>query len=65
MEILKYDPFEMKDVIENGILISNKGFHGTVFLHDNKLIKLHKRLYDDLKVNSRNLALRRFDDIYR
>lgn len=65
MEIIEFNPFEMKDAIENGTLISNKGFHGTVFLHNNKLIKLHKRLYDDLKVNSRNLSQRRFDDIYR
>ena len=65
MEILEYNPFTLKDIIEESTLISNKGFQGVVFLHDNKLIKLRKRLYEDLKVNSRNLAERRFEDIYR
>ena len=55
----------MKDAIEKSKLVSDKGFSGAVFLYDNKLIKLHKRLYGDLKVNSKTFAKRRFDDIYR
>ena len=65
MEILEYDPFLLKDVIESATLISDKGFSGAVFFHDGKLIKLHKRLYQDLKVNSRKLSERRFNDVYR
>lgn len=65
MEILEYSPFTLKDVIEDAKLISDKGYSGAVFLYDGKLIKLHKRLYQDLKVNSRNLSERRFNDIYR
>ena len=65
MEIIDVNAFEMKDMIEEGTLISDKGFSGAIFLHDSTLIKLSKRLYQDLKVNSRTFAERRFKDIYR
>ena len=65
MELLEFNPTTLKDYIEEGTLVSDKGFSSTVFLHGNSLIKLYKRLYQDLKVNSRNLAERRFNDIYR
>ena len=65
MEIIDVNAFEMKDMIEEGTLISDKGFSGSIFLHGSTLIKLSKRLYQDLKVNSRTFAERRFRDIYR
>ena len=65
MEILKYNPFEMKDVIDNSKLVSDKGFSGSIILHDKKLLKIQKKFYQDLKVNSRIFAEKRFNDVYR
>ena len=65
MEILEFNPFELKDCIDEGTLISDKGFSSCVFLYGNNLIKLKKTLYQDLKVNIRKFAERRVNDIYR
>lgn len=64
MEKLIVNPYELKDIIDTGTLISDKGFSGAVILYGNEVLKIHKRLYQDLKVNSKKLAERRFNDVY-
>ena len=64
MEILSYDPKSLKDVIDEGKLISEAGFSGAVFLHGSNLIKLDQRLYHYLKINSKTFANSVFKDRY-
>ena len=64
MENLSYDPKSLKDVIDEGKLISEAGFSGAVFLHGSNLIKLDQRLYHYLKINSKTFANSVFKDRY-
>lgn len=64
MEILSYDPNSLKDIIDEGKLISEAGFSGAVFLHGSNLIKLDQRLYHYLKINSKTFANSVFKDRY-
>ena len=64
MEILSYDPKSLKDIIDEGKLISDAGFSGAVFLHGSNLIKLDQRLYHYLKINSKTFANSVFKDLY-
>ena len=65
MEILKFNVNELKDAIDDGILISDSGFSGSIFLHGEKLLKLDQNLYHYLRINSKTFARRIFERTYQ
>lgn len=65
MQILEFNPIELKEAIDEGRIISDAGFQGVVFLHGNRLLKLHKELFHYLKINSKDFANSTFEEIYR
>ena len=65
MEILKFNVNELKDAIDNGKLISDSGFSGSIFLHGEKLLKLDQNLYHYLRINSKTFAKKIFERTYR
>ena len=56
MEILNLEPKNLKTMIEEGTIISNKGGSCTVFSSGGRVIKLQKELYQYLKLNSIRFA---------
>ncbi len=65
MEILKFNVNELKDAIDDGKLISDSGFSGSIFLHGEKLLKLDQNLYHYLRINSKTFAKKIFERTYR
>jgi hypothetical protein len=65
MEILKFNPIEMKQYIDEGTLISKSGFNGAVFKHGDRLIKLDKEYYHYLAVNPFIFANETFERLSR
>ena len=64
MRELKVSPEELKNIIDNGKMIG-KGFFGTVFTYQDKLIKLDKSLYNLLEVNDKSLAKEVIENHYK
>ena len=64
MEELKLTPEELKIAIENSKVLG-KGFFGTTFTYQDKLIKLDNRLFDILKSNDLENCRWAADHIYK
>ena len=64
MKELNVSPEELKNIIENGRILG-KGFFGTVFTYQDKLIKLDNTLYNLLKINDKTLSRNIVEDFYR
>jgi len=65
MEILNFNPEDLKKYIDEGTLISDSGFTSAVFANGSRVIKLQKELYKHLQVNNICFANSVVRDHYR
>lgn len=65
MKNLYLNPNQLKELLDNSILVSDRGFSSTTFIANGIFFKLNKKLYHNLKYVDNKLVNQIFFDTYK